>query len=112
VDGRTADFDADGSGFFVGPTLFDHVSTEMSIYRDEIFGPVLSVLRVPSYEDAVALVNANQYGNGTAVFTNDGGAARRFENGSLLHPGQSRHQSLARSKSRRDKSWFSPQRLS
>jgi malonate-semialdehyde dehydrogenase (acetylating)/methylmalonate-semialdehyde dehydrogenase len=66
-------------GFWLGPTLFDDVTPDMDIYREEIFGPVLSVVRVPSYEEAVALVNANQYGNGTAVFTNDGGAARRFE---------------------------------
>jgi malonate-semialdehyde dehydrogenase (acetylating)/methylmalonate-semialdehyde dehydrogenase len=80
VDGRQIDFDADGSGFFVGPTLFDHVTTDMSIYTDEIFGPVLSVVRVDSYEDAVGIINANPYGNGTAIFTNDGGAARRFSN--------------------------------
>jgi malonate-semialdehyde dehydrogenase (acetylating) / methylmalonate-semialdehyde dehydrogenase len=80
VDGREGEFDADGSGFFVGPTLFDRVRTDMSIYTDEIFGPVLSVLRVDSYEQAVELVNANPYGNGTALFTNDGGAARRFQN--------------------------------
>ncbi|MEJ8281686.1 CoA-acylating methylmalonate-semialdehyde dehydrogenase [Pseudonocardia spirodelae] len=80
VDGRTASFDADGSGFFLGPTLLDHVGTGMSVYTDEIFGPVLSVVRVDSYEAAVDLVNANPYGNGTAIFTNDGGAARRFQN--------------------------------
>jgi malonate-semialdehyde dehydrogenase (acetylating)/methylmalonate-semialdehyde dehydrogenase len=78
VDGRTGEFDAEGEGFFVGPTLFDHVHTDMSIYTDEIFGPVLSVLRVDSYDEAVAMINANPYGNGTAIFTNDGGAARRF----------------------------------
>jgi malonate-semialdehyde dehydrogenase (acetylating)/methylmalonate-semialdehyde dehydrogenase len=80
VDGRAVDPDADGQGYFVGPTLFDAVTTDMSIYTDEIFGPVLSVLRVESYDDALALVNANPYGNGTAIFTNDGGAARRFQN--------------------------------
>ena len=80
VDGRTVRPDADGNGFFVGPTLFDQVTPEMSVYTDEIFGPVLSVLRVDTYEQAVALVNANPYGNGTAIFTNDGGAARRFQN--------------------------------
>ena len=67
-------------GFWLGPTLFDHVTPDMEIYREEIFGPVLSVVRVASYDEAVALVNANDYGNGTAIFTNDGGAARRFEN--------------------------------
>ena len=66
--------------FFVGPTLFDHVTTDMSIYSEEIFGPVLVVLRVETYEEAVVLINDNPYGNGTAIFTNDGGAARRFQN--------------------------------
>ncbi|MCE0768747.1 CoA-acylating methylmalonate-semialdehyde dehydrogenase, partial [Pseudonocardia kujensis] len=80
VDGRQGSFDADGAGFFVGPTLFDNVRTDMSIYTDEIFGPVLSVVRVDSYADAVELINANPYGNGTAIFTNDGGAARKFQN--------------------------------
>src|SRR6478672_12337 len=80
VDGREPVVDADGEGFFVGPTLFDHVRTDMSIYTDEIFGPVLSVVRVDSYDEGVALINANPYGNGTAIFTNDGGAARRFQN--------------------------------
>ena len=80
VDGRQGEFDADGNGYFVGPTLFDHVTPEMTIYKEEIFGPVLSVLRVDTYEEGLALINANPYGNGTAIFTNDGGAARRFEN--------------------------------
>ena len=80
VDGRTVEPDADGEGFFVGPTLFDHVSTDMSIYTDEIFGPVLSVVRVDSYDEGVELINSNRYGNGVAIFTNDGGAARRFQN--------------------------------
>jgi malonate-semialdehyde dehydrogenase (acetylating)/methylmalonate-semialdehyde dehydrogenase len=79
VDGRVGDFDADGEGFFLGPTLFDNVTTDMSIYQDEIFGPVLSVLRVASYEEGLELINRNPYGNGTAIFTNDGGAARRFQ---------------------------------
>lgn len=80
VDGRGVRADADGDGFFVGPTLLDQVTPEMSVYTDEIFGPVLSVLRVETYDEALALVNANPYGNGTAIFTNDGGAARRFAN--------------------------------
>ncbi len=80
VDGRKVDADADGEGFFVGPTLFDHVGTDMSIYTDEIFGPVLAVVRVDSYAEGVELINANPYGNGTAIFTNDGGAARQFSN--------------------------------
>ncbi|MQS14215.1 CoA-acylating methylmalonate-semialdehyde dehydrogenase [Streptomyces kaniharaensis] len=66
-------------GFWLGPTLFDHVKPGMSVYNDEIFGPILSVVRVASFEEGVALINANPYGNGTAVFTNDGGAARRFQ---------------------------------
>ena len=72
--------DGAAGGFWLGPTLFDHVTPAMSVYRDEIFGPVLSVVRVASYDEALALVNANPYGNGTAIFTNDGGAARRFQN--------------------------------
>ncbi len=80
VDGRKVDADADGEGFFVGPTLFDHVGTDMSIYTDEIFGPVLSVVRVDTYDEGVALINGSPFGNGTAIFTNDGGAARRFSN--------------------------------
>ncbi|MCB5282759.1 CoA-acylating methylmalonate-semialdehyde dehydrogenase [Arthrobacter sp. AL08] len=80
VDGRQVAPDSEGDGFFVGPTLFDNVTPDMSIYQDEIFGPVLSVVRVDSYEQALELINTNPYGNGTAIFTNDGGAARRFEN--------------------------------
>jgi len=80
VDGRTRDFDGEPDGFWLGPTLFDRVTPDMSLYTDEIFGPVLSVVRVDSYDEALALVNTNPYGNGTAIFTNDGGAARRFQN--------------------------------
>lgn len=80
VDGRAGDFDGPDDGFWLGPTLFDKVTPEMSIYTDEIFGPVLSVVRTSSYDDALELVNSNPYGNGTAIFTNDGGAARRFQN--------------------------------
>ncbi len=78
VDGRNVD--VAGEGFWLGPTLFDHVKPEMSIYLEEIFGPVLSVIRVKTYDEALKLVNDHQYGNGTAIFTNDGGAARRFQN--------------------------------
>jgi malonate-semialdehyde dehydrogenase (acetylating)/methylmalonate-semialdehyde dehydrogenase len=78
VDGRSVN--PGGNGFWLGPTLFDHVTPQMSIYTDEIFGPVLSVIRVKSYDEALALVNSHQYGNGTAIFTNDGGAARRYQN--------------------------------
>ena len=67
-------------GFFVGPTLFDQVTPDMEIYRNEIFGPVLGVVRAEHYEDAIRMINDNPYGNGTAVFTNDGGAARKFQN--------------------------------
>ncbi len=79
VDGRGATVSGHENGFFVGPTLFDHVTPDMEIYRDEVFGPVLVVLRAQSFDEAVALVNANPYGNGTAVFTSDGDAARRFQ---------------------------------
>ena len=80
VDGRETEFHGGADGFFVGPTLFDKVSTDMSIYTDEIFGPVLSVVRVESYDEGLELINSSLYGNGTAIFTNDGGAARRFQN--------------------------------
>lgn len=80
VDGRNLKVDGSDDGYFVGPNLFDNVTEEMSIYTDEIFGPVLSVVRVDHYEDAIRLINDNQYGNGTAIFTNDGGAARKFQN--------------------------------
>jgi malonate-semialdehyde dehydrogenase (acetylating)/methylmalonate-semialdehyde dehydrogenase len=79
VDGREIDPDGSSDGFWLGPTLFDHVTPTMSIYTDEIFGPVLSVLRASSYEDALTLINSNPYGNGVALFTQDGRAARRFE---------------------------------
>jgi malonate-semialdehyde dehydrogenase (acetylating)/methylmalonate-semialdehyde dehydrogenase len=78
VDGR--DLKIDGDGFFLGPTLLDNVTSKMSVYTDEIFGPVLSIIRVNTYDEALNLVNSHQYGNGTAIFTNDGGAARRFQN--------------------------------
>jgi len=78
VDGRNAEVDGHGDGFFVGPTLFDHVTPEMAIYRQEIFGPVLAVVRVESLTEAIALINANDYANGTAIFTRSGHAARRF----------------------------------
>ncbi|GGK79621.1 CoA-acylating methylmalonate-semialdehyde dehydrogenase [Ornithinimicrobium pekingense] len=80
LDGRQVDADGGSDGFWLGPTLLDNVSPQMSVYTDEIFGPVLSVVRVDTYEEALELVNANPYGNGTAIFTNDGGAARRFQN--------------------------------
>jgi malonate-semialdehyde dehydrogenase (acetylating) / methylmalonate-semialdehyde dehydrogenase len=79
VDGRDHPVTGEaGEGFWLGPTLLDHVTPQMSCYRDEIFGPVLSVVRAGSYAEALAVINTNPYGNGTAIFTNDGGAARRF----------------------------------
>jgi malonate-semialdehyde dehydrogenase (acetylating)/methylmalonate-semialdehyde dehydrogenase len=80
VDGRQVRPDGEQDGFWLGPTLIDHATTDMSVYTDEIFGPVLTVIRVDTYDEALALVNASEYGNGTAIFTNDGGAARRFQN--------------------------------
>ncbi|MGU3654597.1 CoA-acylating methylmalonate-semialdehyde dehydrogenase [Mycolicibacterium sp. A43C] len=80
VDGRQVQPDGGADGFWLGPTLLDNVTPDMSVYTDEIFGPVLSVLRVDTYDQALDLINTNPYGNGTAIFTNDGGAARRFQN--------------------------------
>ena len=74
VDGRAAT--VPDAGFFLGPCLFDRVTPSMALYRDEIFGPVLSVVRVETYDEAVRLVSENPYGNGVAIFTRDGGAAR------------------------------------
>ncbi|MEN9710340.1 MAG: hypothetical protein RL441_332, partial [Actinomycetota bacterium] len=80
VDGRNPVVDGEPGGFWLGPTLFDNVTTDMTIYTDEIFGPVLSVVRIKSYDEGLKLINDHEYGNGTAIFTNDGGAARRFQN--------------------------------
>jgi len=80
LDGRAVQPDGPEQGFWLGPTLLDNVSTDMTVYTDEIFGPVLAVVRVDTYDEAMELINANPYGNGTAIFTNDGGAARRFQN--------------------------------
>ncbi|MDN5796800.1 MAG: CoA-acylating methylmalonate-semialdehyde dehydrogenase [Intrasporangium sp.] len=77
VDGRTADVPTEG--FFLGATLLDKVTPDMTCYRDEIFGPVLGVVRVDTYEEAVEMINRNQFANGTAIFTRDGGAARAFQ---------------------------------
>jgi malonate-semialdehyde dehydrogenase (acetylating)/methylmalonate-semialdehyde dehydrogenase len=79
VDGRGLVVPGHERGFFLGPTLFDRVTPEMSIYQEEIFGPVLIVLRVDTLQEAIDLVNRNPYGNGVAIFTNSGGAARHFE---------------------------------
>ncbi len=80
VDGRNPEVDGEPGGYWLGPTLIDDVTTDMSVYTDEIFGPVLSVVRVDSYDEALRMVNEHPYGNGTAIFTNDGGAARRYQN--------------------------------
>ena len=80
VDGRDVTPDGEPGGFWLGPTLIDRVPTSSRVYQDEIFGPVLSVVRVQSYEEGLELINSGAFGNGTAIFTNDGGAARRFQN--------------------------------
>jgi malonate-semialdehyde dehydrogenase (acetylating) / methylmalonate-semialdehyde dehydrogenase len=79
ADGREHPLYKESDGFFLGVSLIDDVTPEMDCYRDEIFGPVLTVMRVKTYDEAVALVNDNPYGNGTAIFTRDGGAARQFQ---------------------------------
>ena len=79
VDGREAKVDGGEGGFFLGPTLFDGVQPEMEIYRDEIFGPVLGVMRAATLKEAIDVINANPYGNGTAIFTSNGAAARAFQ---------------------------------
>ena len=77
-DGRGVTPDGDANGFWLGPTLIDNVPTTSKVYQEEIFGPVLSVVRVKTYDEAIALINSGAFGNGTAIFTNDGGAARQF----------------------------------
>ena len=80
VDGRNVQADGEVGGFWLGPTLIDNVPTSSKVYTEEIFGPVLSVVRVASYDEGLQLINSGAFGNGTAIFTNDGGAARRFQN--------------------------------
>ena len=80
VDGRGVKADGDENGFWLGPTLIDNVPVSSRVYQEEIFGPILSVVRVQSYEEGLNLINTGAFGNGTAIFTNDGGAARRFQN--------------------------------
>lgn len=80
VDGREVNPDGDAGGYWLGPTLIDKVPVSSAVYKEEIFGPVLSVVRVQSYQDGLDLINAGAFGNGTAIFTNDGGAARKFQN--------------------------------
>jgi malonate-semialdehyde dehydrogenase (acetylating)/methylmalonate-semialdehyde dehydrogenase len=79
VDGRDVNPDGDAAGYWLGPTLIDRVPLSSKVYQEEIFGPVLSVVRVASYEEGLQLINSGAFGNGTAIFTNDGGAARRFQ---------------------------------
>ncbi|MDX6301647.1 MAG: malonate-semialdehyde dehydrogenase (acetylating) / methylmalonate-semialdehyde dehydrogenase [Nocardioidaceae bacterium] len=81
VDGRGYVVEGHEEGFFVGPTVIDHVTTDMDVYQQEIFGPVLSVVRVDDVDAAIALINSNPYGNGTAIFTSSGESARRFQRG-------------------------------
>ncbi|SEP39104.1 Aldehyde dehydrogenase family protein, partial [Methylobacterium sp. ap11] len=78
VDGRTLSLQGYENGYFVGGTLFDRVTPEMTIYKEEIFGPVLAVARAPDYATAARMINEHEFGNGTAIFTRDGDAAREF----------------------------------
>jgi malonate-semialdehyde dehydrogenase (acetylating) / methylmalonate-semialdehyde dehydrogenase len=78
VDGRSTRVAGHDNGFFLGPSLFDRVTPQMSVYREELFGPVLVCVRVDTLDDAIALINGHQYGNGVSLYTNDGGAAREF----------------------------------
>ena len=79
VDGRGTGVDGESGGFWLGPTLFDRVPVSSKVYVDEIFGPLLSVIRVKTFDEGIELINSGPYGNGTAIFTNDGGAARKFQ---------------------------------
>ena len=79
LDGRQQTLATQDDGFFIGPTIFDSVTPSMSIYQDEIFGPVLSVVRVDSLSEAIELVNDHEYGNGTSIFTSNGNSARTFQ---------------------------------
>lgn len=78
VDGRQTTIDGAGDGYFIGGSLFDHVTPSMRIHSEEIFGPVLAIARVASFDEAVSMINAHEYGNGTAIFTRDGDAARQY----------------------------------
>ncbi|BBI64743.1 hypothetical protein HSBAA_60490 [Vreelandella sulfidaeris] len=78
VDGRQTTVDGAGNGYFIGGSLFDHVTPSMRIHAEEIFGPVLAIARVASFDEAVSMINAHEYGNGTAIFTRDGDAARQY----------------------------------
>ncbi len=81
VDGRSITVEGHDDGFYLGPTLFDHAAASMPIYREEIFGPVLTMIRVDNFADALGLVNGHEYGNGASVFTRSGQAARSFAAG-------------------------------
>jgi len=81
VDGRALVVKGHEGGFFVGPTVIDRVTTEMDVYREEIFGPVLSVVRCATIDEAIHMINSNPFGNGTAIFTSSGESARRFQRG-------------------------------
>ena len=83
LDGRGLKLQGNEGGYFTGPTLFDHVTPEMTIYKEEIFGPVLSVVRRNSFDEALALINAHEFGNGSVIYTSDGDAARAFSYGVL-----------------------------
>ena len=84
ADGRNYKIQGYENGYFIGPTLFDKVTTDMTIYKEEIFGPVLSVVRTKSYEEALSLVNEHAFGNGTSVYTSDGEIARHFTTNSKI----------------------------
>jgi malonate-semialdehyde dehydrogenase (acetylating)/methylmalonate-semialdehyde dehydrogenase len=84
LDGRNYKIQGYENGYFIGPTLFDKVTTDMTIYKEEIFGPVLSVVRTKSYEEALSLVNEHAFGNGTSVYTSDGEIARHFTTNSKI----------------------------
>ena len=79
IDGRNHEINGDPSGYWLGPCLIDDVTPDMAVYADEIFGPVLSIVRVDTLDDAIGLIERNGYGNGAAIFTGDGAAAQRFE---------------------------------
>jgi malonate-semialdehyde dehydrogenase (acetylating)/methylmalonate-semialdehyde dehydrogenase len=79
IDGRDHDINGESGGYWLGPCLIDNVTEDMKVYTDEIFGPVLSIVRVDNFDDAISLIDRNGYGNGAAIFTNDGAAAQRFE---------------------------------
>ena len=84
VDGRGLNLQGYENGYFMGGSIFDRVTTDMQIYKHEIFGPVLSVVRAPDYDAALDMINAHEFGNGTAIFTRDGDAARHFANSAKI----------------------------